>query len=86
MSMILNHEADILSRLEVSLTPQGARDFLKLDFSLQDRRRMEELLDRGNHGTRTADEDREAMEFERVGHLLSMLKSIARRALKHESS
>ena len=86
MSMILTHEADILSRLEVTLTPQGARDLLKLDFSLQDKRRMEELLDKGNRGTRTPDEDQEAMDFERVGHVLSMLKSVARRALRHESS
>lgn len=86
MSAILNHEADILSRLEVSLTPDGARDLLKMDFSSRDKARMEELLEKGNRGIRTPDEDQEAMDFERLGHVLSMLKSIARRSLKPESS
>jgi hypothetical protein len=86
MNTILNHEADILSRMEVSFTPDGARELLKMDFSSRDKRRMEELLDKGNRGTRTPDEDQEAMDFERVGHVLSMLKSIARRSLKRNSS
>jgi len=40
-------------------------------------------LEKGNQGTRTPDEDEEANGFERLGHVLSMLKSIARRTLKH---
>ena len=42
---------------------------------------MEELLEKGNRGTRTSDEEEEAMEFERLGHVFSMLKSIARQTL-----
>ncbi len=82
MSTTLNPEADVLSRLEVSLTPAGARDLLNLRFSERDQARMLELLEKGNRGTRTAEETAEADDFERVGHLISMLKSVARRTLK----
>lgn len=83
MSAMLNKEAEILSRLEMPLTLEGARDILKIEFSSQDKERMRELLEKGNQGTRTPDEDDEANGFERLGHVLSMLKSIARRTLKH---
>lgn len=83
MSTTLSKEADILSRLEVSLTPDGARDILRIKFSDQDEKRMQELLEKGNKGMRTAVEDGEASDFERLGHVFSMLKSIARRTLKH---
>ncbi len=82
MSATLNHEANILSRLEVGMTPAGARDLLKLAFSAQDQQRMIELLEKGSQGTRTPEEDQEARELERLGHVLSMLKSVARRTLK----
>ena len=85
MSTTRNHEADILSRLEAPLSPEGARDLLKLDCSLLDQRRMEELLEKGNRGTRTREEEEEAMEFERLGHVFSMLKSIAHETLNRVS-
>lgn len=82
MSTSLNQEAEVLSRLELSLGPAGAKDVLSIRFSDHDNDRIIELLEKRNRGTRTADEDREAQEFERVGHLISMLKSVARRTLK----
>lgn len=81
MSSSLSNEAGILSRLKLSLSPEGARDLLKIEFSLQDRERMEELLEKGNQGIRTREEEQEAAEFERLGHVISMLKSFARRRL-----
>ena len=81
MSTSLSNEASILSRLKLSLSPEGARDLLKIEFSLQDRERMEELLEKGNQGIRTREEEQEAAEFERLGHVISMLKSFARRRL-----
>ena len=81
MTQTVTNEATILSRLEPNLTLQGARDLLGLQFSLADQERMLQLLEKGNRGERTSEEDREADEFERVGHLLSMLKSIARKRL-----
>ena len=83
MSTTLSKEADILSRLEVPLTPDGARDILKIEFSSQDKERMRELLEKGNQGGRTPDDEQEAADFERIGHVFSMLKSIARRTLNH---
>jgi hypothetical protein len=83
MSITLSKEAEILSRLEVSLTPAGARDILKIEFSPQDTERMRELLEKGNQGIRTPEEEAEAADFERIGHIFSMLKSIARRTLNH---
>ena len=62
---------------------QDTRDILRIEFSSQDKERMRELLEKANQGTRTPDEDEEANGFERLGHVLSMLKSIARRTLKH---
>ena len=83
MSTTLSKEADILSRLEIPLTPDGARDILKIEFSSQDKERMRELLEKGNQGSRTPDDEQEAADFERIGHVFSMLKSIARRTLNH---
>jgi hypothetical protein len=77
----LTSEADILARLQPSLTVQGAHDLLGLNFSSVDQDRMFQLLEKASRGERTADEDREAEDFERVGHLLSMLKSIARQRI-----
>lgn len=82
MSTTLNHEAEVLSRLEVEMTPAGVRDLLKMKFSVQDQQRMIELLEKGSQGTRTPEENQEARELERLGHVLSMLKSVARRTLK----
>lgn len=82
----LNREVAVLSRLDLQLTPAGARDILKIEFSSQDKNRMFELLEKGNCGTRTEIEDEEARELERVGHLISMLKSIARRQLNASKS
>lgn len=82
MSITLSKEADVLSRLEVSLTPESARGLLKIDFSRQDQERMVELLEKGNRGTRSPAEEQEARDFERLGHVISMLKSVARRTLQ----
>ena len=82
MSATLNHEVEILSRLEVEMTQAGARDLLKMAFSAQDQQRMIELLEKGSRGTRTPEEDQEAHDLKRLGYVLSMLKSVARRTLK----
>jgi hypothetical protein len=42
---------------------------------------MQELLEKGNRGIRTPEEQAEAADFERIGHIFSMLKSIARSTL-----
>lgn len=77
-----NKEPDILGRLEVPMTPEAAESILNIRFSEQDVTRMHELLDKGNKGTITAEERDEADSYERVGHVIAMLQSVARRTLK----
>jgi hypothetical protein len=59
-----------------------ARGFLRLSFPEEDRRRMNELAEKASLGTLTAGEQEEVDSYERVGHLLPLLKSKARRSLK----
>jgi hypothetical protein len=64
------------------LTPRVARAILGLSFPKTDNSRMRELSARARAGTLTPDEDAEMDDFERVGSILSTLKSKARQVLK----
>ena len=64
------------------LTPQAARAFLALDFNTADKARMRELSAKAREGMLTRDEESEIDNYERVGHLLSIMQSKARRSLK----
>ncbi|HLM71225.1 MAG TPA: hypothetical protein VK459_00980 [Polyangiaceae bacterium] len=81
-----NGEAAILGRLirpeRADLSPDAARSLLKLDFEDQDRARMHELVTRGQAGTLTVAEEAELESYRRVGRLLDMMRSKARRSLK----
>ena len=68
------------------MTPEVAKSLLDIKFSASDVARMHDLLDKGNTGTITADEREEADSYERIGHLVAMLRSLARRTLKQSSS
>ena len=65
------------------LTPQTARAILRLKFPPQDEQRMQELAKKAQKGKLSPDEDVEIEDYERVGTMLSILKSKARRVLKH---
>ena len=84
--MTADSEVDILSRIiepDNSELPAGiAQEILKWKFSAVDRERMGELLERAKSGNPTRKEKVEAEKYERVGHLVSILKSKARRSLK----
>jgi hypothetical protein len=69
-------------RFEEELSPAAARALLKLRFAEGERRRMRELSAKARAGTLTALEAREADVYERLGCLLDILHSKARRALK----
>lgn len=77
-----NHEADILARVIApgtpELTAQTANMLLTLDFPPEDRERMHHLATKAGNGELTEDEQREIDAYERVGHVLSLLKSKAR--------
>ena len=76
------NDADILARVIVpgnpELTKQTAKMLLTLDFPPEDRERMNHLAARAGDGELTEDERREIDAYERVGHIVSLLKSKAR--------
>jgi phage gp29-like protein len=66
-----------------SLDAAAARAILDLDFRQADKDRMHALLAKAKKGTLTAEEEIEIDNYERVGHMLSLMKSKARRSLKN---
>ncbi len=62
-----------------------ARVILGLSFPENDVARMHELSAKARAGTLTPEEDAEMDDFERVGSILSTLKSKARQVLKRSS-
>ena len=83
--MVTNTEADIFSRVLVPednrMEPQIARYILRVGFSDQDHARMDYLASRARGGNLSPEEREEAENFNRVAHLLALLKSKARLAL-----
>jgi hypothetical protein len=79
-------EAAIFGRVlepeKATLDAAAARAIMKLDFKRVDRDRMQVLLAKAKDGTIKAKEQNELNSYERVGHMLSLMKSKARRSLK----
>jgi hypothetical protein len=67
------------------LSPQAARAILQLSFPEADIEHMRELSAKARAGTLSVDEDRIMDEYERVGSVLSILKSRARQVLKRRN-
>jgi hypothetical protein len=81
--------AAIFARLwegEEGLTPPVARHVLKLGFGEADKARMHELVERNREGQLTDDEREELDYFVKVGDLLAILQSKARKLLKRSPS
>jgi hypothetical protein len=72
----------VLEPEEATLDVAAARAILELDFKQPDKDRMRALLAKAKKGTLTAKEKVEIDNYERVGHMLSLMKSKARRSLK----
>jgi hypothetical protein len=72
----------VLEPEEATLDVAAAKAILNLDFQQADKDRMRVLLAKAKQGTLTADEQVEIDNYERVGHMLSLMKSKARRSLK----
>ncbi|MCI0683082.1 MAG: hypothetical protein L0Y71_13355 [Gemmataceae bacterium] len=71
-------EAEVWMRIlhpDEEMSPRAARAILGLTFLKNDVRRMHELSAKARAGMLTAQEDAEMNEFERVGSILSTLKS-----------
>lgn len=84
--MVVNSEAAIFARIldpdRPSLSPDAARSILALDFTPEDRDRMNALADKARQGALTTDEDEEINNYIRAGHLLTLMQSKARISLK----
>ena len=81
-------EAEVWLRIlhpDDELSPAVARAILGLSFPKSETRRMRELSAKARAGTLTPDEDAEMDNFERVGSILSTLKSKARQVLRRSS-
>jgi hypothetical protein len=79
-------EMDIFRRIvdpdEPFLSAAAARGILRLDFSAADRERMNELAARNRQGRVSSAEEQELSNFIRVGQILGILQSKARRSLQ----
>lgn len=84
------HEAAILTRLagpdEPKFSAAAAKGILTLRFSPADKDRMHALATKSRIGSLTSDEQAEVEAYSRIGSLLGILKSKARRALKRRAS
>ena len=81
-------EAEVWLRIlhpDKDMSPRVARAILGLSFPEGDINRMRELSAKARAGTLTPEEDAEMDNFERVGSILSTLKSKARQVLKRSS-
>jgi hypothetical protein len=81
-------EAEIWLRIlhpDEKLSPRVARAILGLSFPKDEVARMHELSAKARAGTLTPEEDAAMDNFERVGSILSILKSKARQVLKRSS-
>jgi hypothetical protein len=79
-------DAAILSRVlepnKTTFSPATAREILAMDFQVIDKVRMRRLSAKARAGTLTSDEESAIDNYERVGHLLNIIQSKARRSLK----
>ncbi|HEX4949877.1 MAG TPA: hypothetical protein VFZ34_24640 [Blastocatellia bacterium] len=73
----------LLDPVGEKLSPDAARYLLNLKFPASDVRRMQELAEKAQEGTLTLDEQIELDNYERVGHVLSVMKSKARKSLQN---
>ena len=72
----------LLDPVSADLSPEAARYILGLQFPQPDIDRMHELAEKARAGALTLEEHIEMDNYERVGHVLSLMKSKARKSLK----
>lgn len=65
-----------------ALTLATARNILEFGFAEDDQQRMQVLSAQAKQGSLSAIEQEEMNNYEKVGHMLSLMKSRARRLLK----
>jgi hypothetical protein len=72
----------LLSNAKGEMSPSLARYVLTLGFGDEDQARMRDLAARNQDGTLSAEEQEELRSYVKAGHLLALLHSKARKALK----
>jgi hypothetical protein len=84
------HEAAILQRVIRpdlgDMSPEAAREILKLGFQESDHARMAELSDRAQDGTLSKDEQDELDGHINISHFIAFVQSKARMSLKAHSA
>jgi hypothetical protein len=82
-------EVAIFSRVlepeEATLSVAAAEAILGFGFKQRDKDRMAELSAKVKVGTLSPEEQEEINNYEKVGHVLSLMKSKARRSLKGQN-
>ena len=85
LSEVHTSEVAILRRVlepdQPAWPAEAARAILALDFNQADKDRMRQLSAKARQGTLTPDEQAAINNYERVGHLLNIMQSKARRSL-----
>ena len=83
-------EAEIWSRTigpgVGDLSPEAAREWLRLQLSHSDRERVRDLSHKANSGELTATEERELESYLNVGRTLEFLKAKARLSLRDHAA
>lgn len=74
--------ARLLNNPRGEMAPRLARYVLTLGFNDAERARIDELADRNQRGCASPDECDELLKYDNAGHLLALLHSKARKALK----
>jgi hypothetical protein len=84
--MTTNSEAAIFLRVlepdKPMLSAEAAREIMALRFAATDEKRTSELSAKARSGQLTSDEDEELENYIRVGDLLAIMQSKARRRLR----
>jgi hypothetical protein len=75
---LLERMVDPIGRV---LTPEAAKDILDVRADVETQRRIDELADKCNEGTLTADERAEYQEFVSMFNILTVLQAKARNVL-----
>jgi hypothetical protein len=74
----------LLNNAKDEMSPALARYVLKLGFGASDQARMRDLAEKNQNGSLPPAEHEELMNYVRAGHLLALLHSKARKALKRK--
>jgi hypothetical protein len=76
----------VLEPEKATLSSAAARAILDLTFSEADMNRMQQLSAKAREGSLSPDERVEIDNYELVGHIISLMKSKARRSLRVRSN